>query len=256
MRSLLRMLQGIDAALDRSLADPTIRAIAIDGAGDRGLCAGGDVKLLAANTAADAERFWRIEYRVNARIAEHPLPYVALMDGIVMGGGIGVSGHGSVRVVTERSRLAMPEVRIGLAPDVGGAHLLARAPGELGTHLALTAASFDGADAIALGVADLFVPSERLPGLLRGTRDGDGTRPRSHGTVLRSARHVVTARAALLDRRVLRGGRRGHDPPPAREPRGPEGGSRGGGDPRGLADQRRRVAGGAPPGPGMERPPS
>jgi enoyl-CoA hydratase len=161
------MLAGIDGALDRSLADPAIRAIAIEGAGDRGLCAGGDIKLLTDNTAADAERFWRTEYRVNARIAEHPVPYVALMDGIVMGGGIGMSGHGSVRVVTERSRLAMPEVRIGLAPDVGGAHLLARAPGEVGTHLALTAASFDGADAIAIGFADLLVPSDRLPDLMQ-----------------------------------------------------------------------------------------
>lgn len=160
------MLQAIDAALDRSLAEPGIRSIVIDGAGDRGLCAGGDVKLLVANSAGDAEWFWRIEYRLNGRIAQHPVPYVALMDGITMGGGIGVSAHGSVRVVTERSRLAMPEVRIGLAPDVGGAHLLARAPGELGTHLALTAASFDGADAIALGFADLFVPSERLGDLL------------------------------------------------------------------------------------------
>ncbi len=160
------MLQGLDAALDRSLVDPGIRAIAIEGAGERGLCAGGDIKLLAGNSAADAEWFWRIEYRVNGRIAQHPVPYVAIMDGIVMGGGIGVSAHGSVRVVTERSRLAMPEVRIGLAPDVGGDHLLALAPGELGTHLALTGGSFDGPDAIAIGLADLFVRSERLPELM------------------------------------------------------------------------------------------
>ena len=161
-----QMLQGIDEALDRSLADPGIRVVAIEGAGDRGLCAGGDLKNLAGADAAGAETFWRLEYGVNLRIARHPVPYLAVMDGIVMGGGIGVSGHGSVRVVTERSRMAMPEVRIGLAPDVGGAHLLARAPGELGTHLALTAQSFDGADAVAIGIADLFVPSERLPMLV------------------------------------------------------------------------------------------
>lgn len=160
------MLQGIDAALDRSVADPAIRVIAIDGAGDRGLCAGGDVKLLAGNSAADAEWFWRVEYGVNGRIAQHPVPYVAIMDGIVMGGGIGISAHGAVRVVTERSRLAMPEVKIGLAPDVGGAHLLAHAPGELGTHLALTGRTFDAADAIAIGFADLRVPSARLAELI------------------------------------------------------------------------------------------
>jgi enoyl-CoA hydratase len=160
------MLQAIDGALDQSVSEPGIRTVAIDGAGDRGLCAGGDLKILAGMDAASAERFWRIEYRVNGRIAQHPVPYLAVMDGITMGGGLGVSAHGSVRIVTERSRLAMPEVRIGLAPDVGCAHLLARAPGELGTHLALTAGEFDGSDAIAIGFADHFVPSERLPLLM------------------------------------------------------------------------------------------
>ena len=166
------MLRAIDDALDESLVDPAIRCVVIDGAGERGLCAGGDVKLLATNTAADAEAFWRIEYAVNRRIAQHPVPYVAIMDGIVMGGGIGVSAHGSVRIVTERSRLAMPEVRIGLAPDVGGSHLLARAPGELGTHLALTGDTFDGADAIAIGFADHLVPSGQLPSLTEGLATG------------------------------------------------------------------------------------
>ena len=134
-----------------------------------------------------------------------------------MGGGIGISGHGSVRVVTERSRLAMPEVRIGLAPDVGGAHLLARAPGELGTHLALTAASFDGADAIAIGIADR-ARAVRAPARADGMRWPRRRSPpaRSRERFAEAPRPVGPARAALLDRRVLRGRRRRRDPPPAR----------------------------------------
>src|SRR5690606_33844540 len=100
------------------------------------------------------------------RIAAYPKPCVALMDGITMGGGIGVSAHASHRVVTERSKLAMPEVGIGFVPDVGGTWLLAHAPGELGTHLALTGGTFGAADAIAIGLADFFVPSGSLDALL------------------------------------------------------------------------------------------
>lgn len=110
--------------------------------------------------------FWRDEYRLNARIARFPKPYVALMDGIVMGGGVGVSAHGDVRVVTERSRVAMPETAIGFVPDVGGTHLLAAAPGELGTHLALTGRTVGAADAVLCGLADHFVPSQHLADLV------------------------------------------------------------------------------------------
>ncbi len=124
--------------------DPAVQLILIDGAGERGLCAGGDVRSLYESRAQGsglARAFWRDEYRLNALIGRYPKPYVALQDGIVMGGGIGLSGHARHRIVTERSRLAMPETGIGLIPDVGGTWLLAHAPGEAGIYLGLTGES-------------------------------------------------------------------------------------------------------------------
>ncbi|WP_018680724.1 enoyl-CoA hydratase/isomerase family protein [Actinokineospora enzanensis] len=163
------MITDMAAALAAWAEDDDVRAVLIDGAGERGLCAGGDIRAIHDDARAGgrtAPAFWADEYRLNARIATYPKPYIALMDGIVMGGGVGVSAHGSVRVVTERTRLAMPEVGIGLAPDVGGTYLLARAPGELGTHAALTGAPVSGADAIHCGLADHFVRADRLPLLI------------------------------------------------------------------------------------------
>lgn len=162
------MVLRIDQALGAWEEDPAVRQVLIRGAGERGLCAGGDIRTIhddakAGNTAS--AEFWRDEYRLNARIARYPKPYVAFMDGIVMGGGVGVSAHGGVRVVTERSRVAMPETGIGFVPDVGGTWLLGRAPGRLGTHLALTGAAVGAADALLCGLADHFVPAGRLPEL-------------------------------------------------------------------------------------------
>jgi enoyl-CoA hydratase len=159
------MVCRIDAALAEWEHDDDVATVVVSGAGDRGLCAGGDIRAIRedALTASGASRaFWRDEYRLNARIARFPKPYVAVMDGIVMGGGVGVSAHGSVRIVTERSAVAMPEVGIGFVPDVGGTYLLSRAPGELGTHLALTASRIGPGDALLCGLADHFVPSARL----------------------------------------------------------------------------------------------
>ncbi|MFI2367817.1 enoyl-CoA hydratase/isomerase family protein [Streptomyces sp. NPDC018833] len=159
------MVRTIDAALAAWERDDSIEAVVLSGVGERGLCAGGDIRAIHddARTGVRASiGFWRDEYRLNARIARFPKPYVALMDGIVMGGGVGLSAHGSVRVVTERSRIAMPETGIGFVPDVGGTHLLGRAPGELGTHLAVTGEAVGAGDALLLGLADHFVPSARL----------------------------------------------------------------------------------------------
>jgi enoyl-CoA hydratase len=163
------MVTRIAAALDDWEHDDSVATVLLTGAGDRGLCAGGDIVAIhrdAVNHGTGTERFWADEYRLNARIAYYPKPYVAVMDGLVLGGGVGVSAHGSLRVVTERTRVGMPETGIGFVPDVGGTHLLSRAPGELGTHVALTAASISGSDGIALGFADHFVDSSALPGLI------------------------------------------------------------------------------------------
>ena len=147
----------------------SVAVIVLDGAGDRGFCAGGDVRGLREHIlTGDPEHaagFFRAEYALNALIAEHPRPIVAFADGVTMGGGIGLAGHARLRVVTERSRLAMPETRIGLTPDVGGSWLLAHAPGRLGEYLGLTGGVMDAADAIYAGFADHFVPSDRLDAL-------------------------------------------------------------------------------------------
>ena len=158
------MLQQLAAWAD----DDSVATVLVRGAGDRGLCAGGDIvaiyKDMLHGGSATAD-FWADEYRLNALIANYPKPYVAFMDGLVLGGGVGVSAHGSVRVVTERTRTGMPETTIGFVPDVGGTLLLSRAPGETGTHAALTGAHLTGADALFLGLADHFVPSGSLPAL-------------------------------------------------------------------------------------------
>jgi enoyl-CoA hydratase len=122
-----------------------------------------------------ALQFWREEYTLNYTIAHYPKPYIAIMDGLVMGGGVGVSAHGRERIVTERSQIAMPETGIGLVPDVGGTYLLARAMGRLGVYLGLTGARMSASDAIQAGFADTFVPSSELPKLIAGLSDGIDT---------------------------------------------------------------------------------
>ncbi|MFD9130486.1 enoyl-CoA hydratase/isomerase family protein [Kitasatospora sp. NPDC059571] len=159
------MLLEIDAALRAWAGHDEVAAVVLTGAGERGLCAGADIRALHDDAKAGGEgarAFFRDEYRLNHLISRYPKPYVAVMDGITMGGGVGLSAHGSVRVVTERSAVAMPETRIGLMPDVGGSRLLALAPGGLGTHLALTARSMGPGDALLCGFADHFVPSAAL----------------------------------------------------------------------------------------------
>ncbi|MFI6843804.1 enoyl-CoA hydratase/isomerase family protein [Kitasatospora sp. NBC_00085] len=163
------MITAVHAALEGWAADDAVRVVVLTGAGGRGLCAGADIRAIhedAKAGGAGSRAFFRDEYRLNALIARYPKPYVAVMDGITMGGGVGLSAHGAVRIVTERSTVAMPETRIGLVPDVGGSLLLARAPGELGTHVGLTSASMGPGDALLCGFADHFVPSAAVPALL------------------------------------------------------------------------------------------
>ncbi|NLG54396.1 MAG: enoyl-CoA hydratase/isomerase family protein, partial [Rhodococcus sp.] len=159
------MVSAIADALAQWRSDDAVRLVVLRGAGERGLCAGGDIVAIyhdAQTESTGSLDFWRDEYTLNAAIATFPKPYVAIMDGIVMGGGVGLSAHGSVRLVTERSMVAMPETGIGFIPDVGGTYLLSRAPGELGTHAALTALRMSGADAIACGLADHYLPSDLI----------------------------------------------------------------------------------------------
>ena len=159
------MVTAMDTALAAWADDDAVRAVVVAGAGERGLCAGGDVVALyhsAKVGGADARAFFFDEYRLNSRIGHYPKPYVALMNGIVMGGGVGISGHGNVRVVTETCKIAMPEVGIGFIPDVGGTYLLSRTPGLLGLHAALTGAPFGAGDAVAMGFADHYVPQAKL----------------------------------------------------------------------------------------------
>lgn len=161
----MAMVRGLDAALRRFLDDPAVATIVLSGAGERALCAGGDIRALVATLEegpAGAEAFWRDEYHLVSRIAHCPKPYVALMDGFTMGGGMGMSMHARHRIVTERSKLAMPECVIGFFPDVGGSWRLSRAPGELGTYLGLTGMPAKASDSIRAGLADAFVAVEDL----------------------------------------------------------------------------------------------
>ena len=164
----LGMATTMTACLRAWADDDDVGAVLIDGAGERGLCAGGDLRALYdAAKAKDPlpEKFWATEYHLDVLIARYPKPVVAIMDGVVMGGGVGISAHAAHRVVTERSSIAMPEVSIGYFPDVGASFVLARAPGQIGTHLALTGERIGDADAIYCGLADIALPAERLADL-------------------------------------------------------------------------------------------
>ncbi len=173
----LGMVRQIWAALTAWADDPAVHLVLLDGAGGKALCAGGDVRSLydsRTDGSAHPRAFWSEEYRLNALIGRYPKPYVAIQDGIVMGGGIGLSGHARDRIVTERSRLAMPETGIGLVPDVGGTWLLADAPGETGIYLGLTGEAIGAADAIYTGFTDVFVPSANLGRLVERLVDAKG----------------------------------------------------------------------------------
>jgi enoyl-CoA hydratase len=187
----LDMAVAMTALLREWQSDPKVAAVLLDGAGDRGFCAGGDIRALyeAAMNRPKSEpqhpadalpaRFWATEYKLNVLIARYAKPIVAVMDGLVMGGGVGLSAHAAHRVVTERSAVAMPEVGIGFFPDVGASFLLARTPGYIGTYLALTGQRVGAADALACKLADIHVPVDRLiefPAVLAKCRGHDEVR--------------------------------------------------------------------------------
>lgn len=191
------MARAIHDALDAWHDDPAVALVIIDAEGDRAFCAGGDIAAVYhAGLAGDhrvGRDFFRDEYRMNAAIADFPKPIVAFMQGFVMGGGVGVGGHASHRIVGDTTRIAMPESGIGLIPDVGGTWLLGRAPGRIGEYLALTGARMEAGDAIHAGFADLYIPEADWPDLIAMLQDsGDAGSLRGH-----------PAPPATLDRRDL-----------------------------------------------------
>ena len=178
----LPMVRELARALDAWEQDPAVTRIVVTGAGEKAFCAGGDIRSLhdlgKAGQYDEMLAFWREEYILNARIQSYPKPYVALVDGIVMGGGVGLSLHGSHRVAGERWLFAMPEVGIGFFPDVGATYALPRLPDHAGTYLALTGDRVGQADALALGLATHAVPSARMAELtdaLTGSEPVDAT---------------------------------------------------------------------------------
>ena len=173
----LPMLRACAAILQTWRDEPHVDAVVIEGAGDRAFCAGGDIRALRdaqlSGDRAAADQFFAEEYALNLTIATYPKPYIALIDGLCMGGGIGLSVHAPYRVATEHAGFAMPETAIGFFPDIGATFLLPRLPGELGTYLGLTGLRVSGADAVHAGLATHFTPRERLPDLSAALlRDG------------------------------------------------------------------------------------
>lgn len=203
----LGMIRALHPQLAAWAKDARIRAVVIRGAGGRAFCAGGDVRAVALSLdtpvppgeAPLSDAFFREEYALNHLIHHFPKPYVALVDGICMGGGLGLSVHGSHRVVTERLVLAMPETGIGLFPDVGGGWFLPRFPGEAGTYLGLTGARCNAADALWLGYATQHVEHSRLDGLVDALAAADWESGAAHDVATRvlSGFHTDTGASPL-----------------------------------------------------------
>jgi len=189
--------------LDEWANDPAVLAVAIRGAGDRALCAGGDIRALydsGRDGTPYAFEFYRDEYRLNAAIKHFPKPYIALIRGIVMGGGVGVSVHGSHRVADETAVFAMPETGIGLFPDVGGSYFLPRCPGEIGMYLALTGARLKTADMLYAGIATHHVVGSRTDELLARLVAGETPDTAIAALAMPSAAAPLAQQQAEIDR--------------------------------------------------------
>src|ERR671919_468729 len=171
------MCRVLDDGLRRWEADPEVHVVLIKGAGARAFCAGGDIRwlydVLTAQGEDEALSFYALEYPMNARLHHFPKPYIALLDGITMGGGVGVSVHGSHRVVTERTVFAMPETGIGFFPDVGATYVLPRLRGGLGMYLGLTGARLGAADCVCAGIGGCYGPADRLGELEAALTEAD-----------------------------------------------------------------------------------
>ena len=162
----LDMLVGLGEWLDRWEKDDAVRMVVLRGAGSKAFCAGGDVRALYTHMKSgggEHPRFFAVEYALDHRIHAYPKTIVAVMDGIVMGGGMGIAQGARVRIVGDRTRMAMPETAIGLFPDVGGSYFLSRVPGKVGVYLGLVGPTIGAADAIYCGLADVYVGAQEAP---------------------------------------------------------------------------------------------
>ena len=190
----LNMVRLMKPVLSAWVRDDAIEHVVIEGAGEKGFCAGGDIRALhdwGKAGAPEATGFYREEYQLNRQIKTFPKPYIALIDGITMGGGVGVSVHGSHRVASERTMFAMPETGIGLLPDVGGTYFLPRLPGQTGAWLVLTGARLRGADALAAGVATHYTPGDKIEALKEALAQGGDV------DAILAAHHVTPEGATL-----------------------------------------------------------
>ena len=200
----LGMVRTIAAALDEFEKDDRVARVVVSGAGGRAFCAGGDIRLLyeqgKAGDHASQRAFWREEYILNRRIKRYPKPYVALIDGIVMGGGVGLSAHGAHIVASERIVFAMPEVGIGFFPDVGATYVLPRLPHRIGRYFALTGERAGAGDALAFGLADAFVESRRMGELAEALQDSASTEQILAGFKEKPPASPLAAETALIER--------------------------------------------------------
>jgi len=203
------MCNSILQALIAWADDPDVKLVLVDHVeGSRGFCAGGDIRMLASSGAKDsveARAFFATEYRMNVAIHNFPKPYVTLIDGVTMGGGVGLSVHGDYRIATERTLFAMPETGIGLFPDVGGGWFLPRLRGQLGCWLGLTGARLKGSDVVAAGVGTHYVPSELIANLKTKIFSADYSVDADEmiGEILREASHAVPAGSFEADMETI-----------------------------------------------------
>lgn len=198
------MCETMIDALQVWKADDAVQCVLIDHSGERGFCAGGDIRMLAesgARDGAEARKFFHTEYRLNHLLFSYPKPVVTVMDGVTMGGGVGLAMPSAVRIASERTTYAMPETGIGLFPDVGGGWFLPRLPGGTGLWLALTGARIKGPDCCALGIATHYMPSENLPGFKAALLAHPGSVAAALAAFVEDPGHApITARLPDIDR--------------------------------------------------------
>jgi enoyl-CoA hydratase len=203
-----RMALMLYEQLDEWANEPDIKTILIQGAGEKIFCAGGDIREIYAarrNKNLTSKQFFWDEYRLNHRIHHYSKPYIALIDGVIMGGGVGIAMHGSHRIATEHFKFAMPETSIGFFPDIGGSYCLARCPGQTGIYLGLTGARIQAADALYLGLVDYFVPEEKKAELIDALASSQftGEYPHTIATNIIKNYSAITAPAPLEEYREL-----------------------------------------------------